>query len=351
VEDRAVHLVALVETADHVCCRYRLAAFCGHLERAGHRLDIRPLPGSWWRRLWLFRSLRGADVVLQRRLLPGWQLGFLRRNVRTLLFDFDDAVFLRDSYSPKGLHDRRRMDRFSATVQHCDTVVAGNGFLAEQAVRSGARRVEIVPTCVDPDVYPLAIHVAGKVVQLVWVGSASTLLGMTAVAPLLEEIGRAVPGARLKLICDRFLALKHLPVIECPWTATGEAAEIAAADIGVSHIPDDQWSRGKCGLKVLQYMAAGLPVVANPVGVHREMIRDGETGFLVETPREWIGAIRRLADDAELRRRMGQAGRALLESRYSVAAGAAQWRALLDQLQRSGLEKGPVPISRPEEAA
>src|SRR5262249_53203526 len=160
------------------------------------------------------------------------------------------------------------------------------------------------------------VHAAGREVQLVWVGSASTLQGMTAVAPLLEEIGRAVPAARLKLICDRFLGLKHLPGIEGPWAGTGEAAEIAAAGIGGAHIPDDLWSRGKCGLKVLQYMAAGLPVVANPVGVHREMIRDGETGFLVETPREWIGAIRRLADDAELRRRMGKAGRALIEARY-----------------------------------
>jgi glycosyltransferase involved in cell wall biosynthesis len=349
-----MHLVALVERSDHVCCRYRLAAFRAHLEQAGHRLDVRPLPGSWWQRLWLFRWLRGADVVLQRRLLPTWQLGMLRRNVRTLLFDFDDAVFLRDSYSPKGLHDRKRMERFAATVQQCDAVVAGNSFLADQAARSGARRVDIVPTCVDAGAYPLAAHVAGKSVQLVWVGSSSTLQGMTAVAPLLDEIGRAVPAARLKLICDRFVELKHLPVIECPWTADGEAAEIAAADIGVSHIPDDQWSRGKCGLKVLQYMAAGLPVVANPVGVHREMIRDGETGFLVETPREWIGAIRRLADDTELRRRMGQAGRALLETRYSVAAGAVQWRALLEGVEKgSGVfsKKIPAPFSTPEEAA
>ncbi|MGH7221957.1 MAG: glycosyltransferase, partial [Gemmataceae bacterium] len=107
--------------------------------------------------------------------------------------------------------------------------------------------------------------------------------------------------------------------------------EIARADIGISWIPDDSWSRGKCGLKVLQYLAAGLPVIANPVGVQVEMVKHGETGFLAQTPAEWIEAVRRLAQDPELRIRMGRAGRRLVETRYSVAVGAASWVRLLDQ--------------------
>src|SRR6516164_2548698 len=104
-----MRLTALVESVDHVCCRYRLAAFRPFLEAAGHSLDLRPLPRSWWARIRCFRQLRDADVVLQRRLLPAWQLSYLRRCVRQLIFEFDDAVFFRDSYAARGLHDTRRM--------------------------------------------------------------------------------------------------------------------------------------------------------------------------------------------------------------------------------------------------
>ncbi len=229
-------------------------------------------------------------------MLPGWQLFLLRRSVRTLIFDFDDAVFLRDSYSPKGLHHAGRLRRFAATIRACDAVVAGNRFLAEQAIRCAtAARIEVIPTCVDPTQYPPVEPRRSNDVQLVWVGSSSTLQGLQAVEPLLAEIGRGVPDVRLKLICDRFFEPRGLPVINCPWNAASEAAEIGSADIGIAHVPDDLWSRGKCGLKVLQYMAAGLPVVANPVGVHTEMVRHGETGFLAETPAQWVDAIARLA--------------------------------------------------------
>ena len=329
-----MHLLALVDHPEHVCCRYRLAAFRPHLERAGHTLELRTLPRRPWARWRLFRELRGADVLLQRHLLPLWQLKLLRRSVRRLLFDFDDAVFLRDSYSPHGLHHPRRLRRFAATVRACDAVVAGNDFLLDHAARwAGVYRVQRIPTCVDPARYPVALPTrSGAGVELVWVGSSSTLQGLRTIAPLLEELGRRLPGLRLKLICDAFLDLWHLPVVRCPWSAATEAEAIASADIGIAWVPDDLWSRGKCGLKVLQYMAAGLPVVANPVGVHREMVRHGETGFLVRSPEQWLEAIARLARHPALRARLGRAGRQRVEADYAVAGGAAAWRSLLDSL-------------------
>ena len=331
-----MHLVGLVEAPAHVCCRYRLAAFRPHLEETGHTLELTALPSGWWSRARLFQSLRGADVVLQRKLLPGWQLAMLRRSARRLLFDFDDAVFLRDSYAPRGLHDAGRMRRFVATVRACDVVLAGNSYLRAQAARWVDRHgVHVLPTCVGPERYPLAEPaLAGDGVQLVWIGSSSTLRGLQAAAPLLEEVGRRVPGLRLKVICDRFPELKRLPVVRCPWAEETEAPELAAADVGISWVPDDQWSRGKCGLKVLQYMAAGLPVVANPVGVHVEMVRHGDNGFLAETPGQWVEAVGRLAHDPVLRRRLGRAGRRRVESDYSVTAGAARWLNVLEGLDR-----------------
>jgi glycosyltransferase involved in cell wall biosynthesis len=331
-----VHVVALVERPDHVCCRYRITAFRPYLERAGHTIELCQLPLRWWSWLGLGRALRTADVVvLQRRLLTGWQRFLLRRTAQRLAFDFDDAVFLRDSYARRGLHSTARRRRFAGIIRAADLVIAGNPFLGDQARQVAGDKVQVIPTCVDPDGYRLANHVrAGAGVQLVWVGSGSTLRGLEVVRPLLEEVGRRVPGVRLKLVCDQFLRLDHLPVIECAWDPTTEAADIAAADIGISHLPDDLWSRGKCGLKVLQYMAAGLPVVANPVGVQKDFIRHGQNGFLVDTPDQWAEAIRRLASEPGLRREMGLEGRGRVERDFGVGVGASRWVKWLDRFGR-----------------
>ena len=329
-----MRLVALVESEGHVCCRYRLAAFRAPLAAAGHALDLRPLPRSWVGRLTLGRDLTTADAVLvQRKLLPPLAVALLHRRVRRLLFDFDDAVWLRDSYSAKGFDDPRRARRFRATVRAADLVIAGNDTLAAAARRwTSPDHVAVVPTCVDVAKYLPQPRPAGPV-RLVWVGSSSTLRGLERFAPTLSAIGRAVPGVRLKLICDRFLDIPDLPVERCPWAEAAEPAEIAAADVGIGWVPDDPWSRGKCGLKVLQYHAAGLPVVANPVGVQAEIVRDGATGFLATTTEEWVNAVRQLAADPALRARLGAEGRAQAEARYSVAAGAARLVAALDRLE------------------
>jgi glycosyltransferase involved in cell wall biosynthesis len=328
-----VQLVALVHSLDHVCCRYRLAAFRAALAGAGHSLLLRPLPRRWWERWSLIRELRGSSVILQRFLLPGWQLALLRRTVRNLFFDFDDAVFLRDSFSQKGMYHAGRLRRFTATLRACDAVVAGNGFLAEQAARwAGERRVHLVPTCVDPARYlPCSRPASGD--EMVWIGTASTLRGLLTASELMENLGRDNPGLRLKVICDRFPTFRHLGVVGCPWSQATEAEELTSADVGISWMPDDPWSRGKCGLKILQYMAAGLPVVANPVGIHAELVRHGETGYLASSTAQWQQAISRLRGDPGLRQRMGLAGRWRFESRYSVDVGVRAWLNVLGCLE------------------
>jgi glycosyltransferase involved in cell wall biosynthesis len=183
-----------------------------------------------------------------------------------------------------------------------------------------------------------ADHTPG--LTLVWVGSSSTLKGLERFGETLSAIGRAVPGTRLKLICDRFAEFPGLPVERCVWNEATESHEIASADVGIGWVPDDPWSRGKCGLKVLQYQAAGLPVVANAVGVQEDFVRSGETGFLANTAEEWVGAIRALAADAELRRRLGQAARRQVEARYSVEAGARLWLDALAHLAGESRKAG-----------
>src|SRR5262249_3665651 len=133
---------------------------------------------------------------------------------------------------------------------------------------------------------------------------------------------RTVPRLRLRIICDRFPRKFPLPVVAVPWDPDSEGLQLAAGQIGLSWLPDDLWSRGKCGLKILQYHAAGLPVIPNPVGCPAEMILSGETGILASTPLEWADAVKLLAGEPELRRRMGNAGRARVVTDYSLSAWA-----------------------------
>lgn len=324
-------VLALVESDTHVCCRYRVLAFRPALQAAGHTLTVRAFPRDVIARLRLFASARRFDVVVvQRKLLSLAELLVLRQFVRKLVFDFDDAVWLRDSYSAKGFHSGKRRRRFRATVRRCDLVIAGNRFLAEE-VRRFNPSVTVIPTCVDPTAYTLAEHTSlPGTARLVWVGSSSTLQGLERNGDMLNAVGRANPGTRLAVVCDRFPTLESLPVDAIRWDATTEATEIAASDVGIGWVPDDPWSRGKCGLKLLQYMAAGLAVVANPVGVQADMISPGETGLIATTTEEWVEAVRTLADDPDLRRRLGRAGRERVEREYSVAVGGRMWNEVLD---------------------
>ena len=336
-------LLALVDSPDHVCCRYRIRAFESALNAAGWSLTCQPLrKGALSRAAQFARASSYDSVILQRKLLPLWQLALLRRSARHLVFDFDDAVLLRDSYDRRGPYSNQRERRFTATVRAADAVIAGNDFLADCALRAGAppQRVRTIPTCIDPGQYPRhdkrrdVRRVGTGHVDLVWIGSSSTLQGLQQKEPLWDHLAREIPGLRLRVICDRFPSFPTLPVVPIPWAGEWESHDLAAGHIGISWLPDDPWSRGKCGLKILQYQAARLPVVANPVGMQSELIEPGATGFLPETPEQWVTAIRTLVDP-EIRQRMGRLARQRVESEYSIGAWSVTFVSTVDGTERS----------------
>jgi glycosyltransferase involved in cell wall biosynthesis len=329
-----MRILALVKNLEHVCCRYRLAAFRPFLEAAGHQLVFSTWPRGWQVRRWR-RENNSADlIILQRKIAPPWMLSLFQQTAPLLVYDFDDAVFTRDSFTSWGPHWPGRARNFARVVRTAHVVVAGNRFLHDHAALwTNPEKIQLVPTCLDPGRYPLAEHKTRRRAQLVWIGSSSTLRGMQRVLPLLEKLSKDHPGLQWKIICDRFLRLKSLPVLRCPWSEAREGQDLAGADIGISWLPDDLWSQGKCGLKVLQYMAAGLPVIANPVGMQADLVRDGESGFLVRTPQEWDQAVARLAADPGLRRRMGLAGRDFVEKHYNLTSAAKRWLEIINKLE------------------
>jgi glycosyltransferase involved in cell wall biosynthesis len=325
--------LALVHAPDHVCCRYRVRAYEPALEAAGCALKVEGLATATLGRLRQLRRAAAFDVVLlQRKLLRALDLHVLRKYSRRLIFDFDDAVLYRDSYHRRGVVSARLAARFARTVQFADNIIAGNEYLRRCAIESGANlsRVHHIPTAIDVDRYhPVEKPARDEILELVWVGSSSTIQGLVRQRSLFDRLGREFPGLRLRLICDSFPTFGALPVVAVPWSESTEAEEIARGDIGISWVPDDLWSRGKCGLKVLQYQAAGLPVVANPVGVHTSMIRPGSNGELAATPEDWIDRVRLLATNRARRLQMGRQARTDVVARYSIAVWSARFVAVL----------------------
>lgn len=352
-----MRLLALVDSPDHVCCRYRIRAFESALRDIGCSLTCDPLERGLFAQTRQLRSTARFDaVILQRKLLPGWRLATLRRIARRLIFDFDDAVLFRDSHNRRGIRSVRRERRFARIVQAADAVIAGNGFLAERALLAGAHpeKLWMIPTCVEPSRYPNKLEGdkppktdEGRPPELVWIGSSSTLKGLEAQRSLWERLGREIPGLRLRVICDRFPDFANIQTIPVVWSEATEGQELARGDVGVSLLPDDDWSRGKCGLKVLQYQAAGLPVIANPVGANLEMVRPGETGFLATSEEDWVNAVRTLFNPS-LRAKMGANGRRLVESNYSVEVWARTFASVVagtESRSRVLVDPSPVDVS------
>lgn len=328
-------LLVLSESPNHVSCRYRVLAFEPALRRAGWEVAVRPLSCTVTGFFRILCEAARSDVVLvQRRLLSPEKVGLLRRCARRLIYDIDDAVFLRDSNSSKPAESRRRDIRFRAIVRAADAVIAGNEYLAESAARcSQQTRVELIPTCVDPDAYPVqSNHRRGDGLRLAWIGSASTLPSLNEIGPALRDAARQVPGLELHVICDRAPELPGVPVVLRRWSPESEAHDLAQCDVGISWLPDHPWSHGKCGLKVLQYMAAGLPVVVNSLGVHPRLVSAGVEGLVIERADDLCGALVRLTGARDLSKRLGLAGRRRVEAEFSIQAWTPTFVRLINSI-------------------
>lgn len=292
---------------------------------AGQR-SWREVAAAYWNRLitsatWRQHSLLWVEkelfpllpFALERQLLQG----------RRLILDFDDAVFHNYDLSPRPLIRRWLGDKIDRLMARADLVTAGNSYLAERARQAGARRVERLPSCIHLERYPApSAAPEAEALRVVWIGSPATAHYLDLLrAPLLTLASRRlvalrVIGAPLPIWAQG----AALTGQSLPWSPEREAADIAAADVGVMPLHDSPWEQGKCSFKLVQYMACGLPVLASPVGMNRDVVESGVNGYLVDGEQSWIESLDALARDPGLRRRMGAAGRELVETSYCVQA-------------------------------
>ncbi len=274
-------------------------------------------------RLW--RLAPAFDLLfVQKVILPAPVRWLLRRRGRPMLFDFDDAIFTTEVQQPNWLarwKQRRNESGLPAMLRLAAAAVVENEYTESYAARYTATIRITGP--IDTDACrPAAATSARAVVVLGWIGSATTVAYLQLIAAPLRHLCARHPHVRVQVIGATGVRLAGVPVTARPWRLDEEVAALQEFDIGLMPVPDDPWTRGKGGYKLLQYMAAGLPVVASPVGINAEIVADGQSGFLATTDAEWEQRLEELVLDPQRRRSMGARGRRIVEDRYSLAAAA-----------------------------
>jgi glycosyltransferase involved in cell wall biosynthesis len=332
MKDRSAPLFLFISKGeDSASTRYRATQFFPMFIEAGVRACHVTTSKSPLSYLETLRKAATADVVIVlRKTFPLPYLWLLRKLSRRLVFDFDDAIFCNTDGTPS----KTRMSRFLAMTEVSDLVIAGNSYLAGQAL-SHSRRVATLPTCVSISPFPDICAKPADQFDVVWIGSRSTRKYLLDALPVLREAYARVPNLRLKIVADFDLSDAGLPVLAIPWSSNTEAQALSSAHIGIAPMRDDSWTRGKCALKVLQYMAAGLPVVSSNCGANAEIVIDGENGYLVSEDDSWVNRIVLLAGQDELRARLGAAGRSLVHSHYASGPVGNKLLALLRTLTES----------------
>jgi glycosyltransferase involved in cell wall biosynthesis len=279
-------------------------------------------------------------VFLQRECLPfGRPLleRALRRRGVPLIFDYDDALFLFKPNTHTPLADAlKRPQRILEIFRLADCVLAGNDWLRDRAADhcADARTFHVAEDLTRYAPRTASGDRAGIV--LGWLGSPSTEKYLDALREPLRDLCREHRGLRLRIVGGGRFADDGIPVEHVPWALDTEAAQLRDFDIGLMPLPLEEWSLGKSGGKARTYMAAGLPAVCTGIGFNGELIRDGETGFLVREPHEWRQVLHRLIADRVLRETVGAAARRDVEARFSLERQGPKFVDILREVAARG---------------
>jgi len=303
-----VKLLILSNNIARASFRQRIAVYLDTFRFNSIDCLVKQLPRWILSRHRIFTEAKNFDaVLLHKKTLNPVDAHYLKKYAKKIIYDFDDAIMFDDKHPEKPHH--KRQASFGRTMMLADLVIAGNVYLAEHARRFNPN-VEILPTGLDTKAYNTTAKKAsdGKI-RLVWIGSWPTLPHLKQISPALEKIHSHFDNVVLRIISDEFFDIQNISVEKRPWSLETEAAELVNSDIGLAPLAYDNFTRGKCGFKILQYHAAGLPVIASPVGVNAELVRNGLNGFFAIKIDDWIEKISILVANEQLRMQMGLAGR------------------------------------------
>lgn len=332
--------------------RYRIEQWAPLLARDGIQLDFAPFEcANLNRRLYqpgqIGRKARLVIQAMSRRaaLLPrldNYDAVYIYREAALLgpeyferlisrrvpvVYDFDDAIYLPAvSEANRSLAFLKSPAKIARIVKFATHVLAGNKYLASWASEHNSR-VTVLPSTIDLSAYdydkfgPDSRENKGGLPTIGWSGSTTTIAHLETIGGALQKLA-AIEPFRFRFIGPCDWSLPGVEVENVRWKAASEAADLSALDVGLMPLPDEPWTRGKCAMKALQYMALGIATVASPVGVNTDILRHAENGMLASTEDEWVQVLAALLGDAKLRRRIGEAGRATVEGEFSASTQA-----------------------------
>ncbi|UCH47838.1 MAG: glycosyltransferase family 4 protein [Betaproteobacteria bacterium] len=283
-------------------------------------------------RLSLLRRANKFDVLWVEKELFPWLPFPIERALYPrripIVVDYDDAIFHRYDHHRSFWIRALLGKKIDSVMRRANLVVAGNQYLKDRAQRARAMRVETLPTVVSVAKYvPVAVRPKGHV-TIGWIGSPLTCKYLLLISRAINEIV-ATRNVRVVAVGADAEYLRELPIETRRWSEQTEVSEIQDFDIGIMPLPDEPFERGKCGYKLIQYMACGKPVVASPVGENTVIVRDGVDGFLPRSVAAWTADLIKLCDEPLLRERFGAAGRARVEEEYSLEVMTPRLESLL----------------------
>ena len=347
--------------------RYRFEQYLNYFKSEGFDWELSEIitekddkifyhPGNYFKKAWILlksifirfndlRRAKGFDIIFIQReaLLLGssyFEKQFFKKN--KVVFDFDDSIWILDT-SPenKKFEFLKNPDKTKINIKYAHCVIAGNTFLANYAKRFNPNTV-IIPTTIDSDFHipkpelrneVLNSDQTHKKIVIGWSGSISTIKHFEMAIPALKEIQSKYPNQiEIHVIGQSSYTNPEINVIGKNWSFKTEVDDLNSFDIGIMPLPDDEWVKGKCGLKGLSYMACGVATIMSNVGVNSEIIEHGKNGFLATSQQEWISYLSQLIENTDLRHKMGQAGRETVVKNYSVNANKVKYLEVLKSL-------------------
>ncbi len=301
-------VLVIINNPARASYRQRVEVYLDALRSHGILCHVEQLPRNPLKRRDLFKKASNYDCVfLHKKALNFLNAIWLKKYSNTIVYDFDDAIMYNPQYPDR--YDKKRQKAFKRVAEASNLIIAGCPYLAEHA-RVYNPNVYILPTGLDTKIFNSEYSIPkDDKIRLVWIGSKSTIKYLEEIKPALEEIGKGFKNVILRIICDTFFDLENLPVEKKVWSLESQIPDLLSSDIGLAPLTDDTFTRGKCGFKILQYAAAGLPVVTSPIGVNAEYVRNNISGFHALSISEWIENISILIKDSDLRKRMGKIGK------------------------------------------
>lgn len=323
------------------------------LEEAGFHVEVSPLfseeylvnlysgkstikqavQGYLRRLIKIFQVGKFDRVVIEKELfpyLPSWvEMIFKKLGVHYIV-DYDDAIFHNYDQSKSYLIRQLLGNKIGSVMKNSSMVVAGNSYLADYALKKGAKNIEVIPTVIDLSRYPIIEKLDNKIFTIGWIGTKSTFeKHLLPCREWIMKVQELDPEIRFHIIGVESGENLGKNVYYFPWTEETEAEEILKMDVGIMPLQDSLWERGKCAYKLIQYAACGVPGIASNIGMNREIIINGETGILAENDKQWVETVIHLKNNDNERMILGKKARAKVEKLYNTGVTTLRWIEIL----------------------